>query len=199
MSQSNYFLGNSGKLIKFDAHKTPEFAVKNNIDWAIYGTDKDWYNQHPDYLIHLYNSSPKNNAIINEKCSYIEGQGLTYSSVGIGTGDKLLLSSYISKFKDSKVFQRSIKDVVIQGGFANEMIYNKGLDKVEPFHIDFSHIRVSKPEYDDQGRLKDPVYYYTSDWSKRNPTKNSQHISDPIKIHSKICSLPNTTSNHTIT
>ena len=43
MSQHNYFLGNSGKLIKFDAHKTPEFKEKRSVDWMLYGTDEFGY------------------------------------------------------------------------------------------------------------------------------------------------------------
>ena len=173
MSQHNYFLGNSGKLIKFDAHKTPEFKEKRSVDWMLYGTDEDWGNRYPDYLIHLYNSSPKNNTIINEKCNYTVGQGLTYDDLDLDRDNKVEVMSYLRKIADNDVFPRSVKDRAIQGGFANEMIFNKKGDKVVPHHVDFSHIRVSKPEWDDkEGRYKDPVYYYTSDWNCRKPMDN---------------------------
>ncbi len=173
MSQHNYFLGQSGSLIKFDAHKTPEFIESRNKEWVVYGNDEDWRNLYPDYLIHLYNSSAKNNTIINEKASYTVGQGLTYSSVGTNVGTKVEAKSFIHKIDETKVFPRSVKDRIIQGGFANEIIYNKGLDKVTPHHIDFSYIRVSKPVWDEtENRFEDPIYFYTSDWSARKPQQN---------------------------
>lgn len=173
MSQHNYFLGQSGKLIKLAAHKTPEFIEKRNVNWMINGTDDEWYNRQPDYYNHLYNSSAKNNTIINVKCDYTVGQGLTYDDLGLDLSKKIEVKSFIYKLKDNDVFVRSVKDRAIQGGFANEMIYNQKGDKVMPHHIDFSHIRVSKPEWDEtEGRYKDPVYYYTSDWSVRKPHEN---------------------------
>ena len=186
MNQSNYLLSN-GKLIKFDVQKTPEFKERNNIDWVIYGTDKDWYNRQPDYYVHLYNSSPKNNAIINRKCSYIYGQGLYCDGFGLDLQAKLKVNAFIASLEENKVFERTVKDLIIQGGFANEMIYNKGLDKVTPHHIDFSNIRVSKPEYDEQGRKKDPVYYYTCDWSKGRRAEQNEDftIFYPFKADEK--------------
>lgn len=173
MSQHNYFLGQSGKLIKLAAHKTPEFIEKRNVNWMINGTDDEWYNRQPDYYNHLYNSSAKNNTIINVKCDYTVGQGLSYDDLGLDLSKKIEVKSFIYKLKDNDVFVRSVKDRAIQGGFANEMIYNQKGDKVMPHHIDFSHIRVSKPEWDEtEGRYKDPVYYYTSDWSVRKPHEN---------------------------
>lgn len=173
MSHHNYFLGQSGKLIKLAAHKTPEFIEKRNVNWMINGTDDEWYNRQPDYYNHLYNSSAKNNTIINVKCDYTVGQGLTYDDLGLDLSKKIEVKSFIYKLKDNDVFVRSVKDRAIQGGFANEMIYNQKGDKVMPHHIDFSHIRVSKPEWDEtEGRYKDPVYYYTSDWSVRKPHEN---------------------------
>ena len=186
MSHSNYLLSN-GKLIQFDVQKTPEFKERNNIDWVIYGTDEEWYNRQPEYYLHLYNSSPKNNAIINRKCSYIYGQGLYCDGFGLDLQAKLKVNSFIASLNDNKVYTRTVKDLVIQGGFANEMIFNKGLDKVTPHHIDFSHIRVSKKEYDENGKLKDPVYYYTCDWSKgRRAEKNEDFtIFYPFKADEK--------------
>ena len=173
MSQHNYFLGNSGTLIKFDAHKTPEFKERNNVDWVIYGNDDDWRNRYPDYLIHLYNSSAKNNTIINEKTFYTVGQGLTYSGAGLSTIDKVEIKTFISKLSDNRVFERSAKDRIIQGGFANEIIYNKKGDKVVAHHIDFSYIRVSKPVWNEsENRYEDPIYYYTSNWAARKPQNN---------------------------
>jgi len=174
MSRFNYFLDGKGKLTKFDAHKTPIFKEKNNVDWVLYGDDIDWRNLYPDYLIHLYNSSAKHNTIVNKKSSYIVGRGLRYDSrTNSVTSDYIKGTTFVAKLEDSRVLEKTAKDLVLQGGFANEIIYNRGNEGVTPYHIDFSKIRVSKQEWDEQeGRYKDPVYYYTCDWSARKPRNN---------------------------
>lgn len=177
MSLSNLYFFNGVDLLKFDAHKTPEFKQRNTVDWVLYGNDDEWKNRYPDYLIHLYNSSPKNNAIINKKCSYIKGQGLNFGGSGLSLKDKIELGGFVAKLEDSKVFERSVSDLSIFGGFANEMVFNKGGDKVEPYHIDFSNIRVSKPVWDEELQdWKRPTYYYTSDWSSRKPHNNEDFV-----------------------
>jgi len=177
MSLSNLYFFNGVDLLKFDAHKTPEFKQRNTVDWVLYGNDDEWKNRYPDYLIHLYNSSPKNNAIINKKCSYIKGQGLNFGGAGLSLQDKIELGGFVAKLEDSKVFERSVSDLSIFGGFANEMVFNKGGDKVEPYHIDFSNIRVSKPVWNEESQdWNRPTYYYTSDWSSRKPHNNEDFV-----------------------
>lgn len=177
MSLSNLYFFNGVDLLKFDAHKTPEFKQRNTVDWVLYGNDDEWKNRYPDYLIHLYNSSPKNNAIINKKCSYIKGQGLNFGGAGLSLQDKIELGGFVAKLEDSKVFERSVSDLSIFGGFANEMVFNKGGDKVEPYHIDFSNIRVSKPVWNEEAQdWNRPTYYYTSDWSSRKPHNNEDFV-----------------------
>jgi len=177
MSLSNLYFFNGVDLLKFDAHKTPEFKQRNTVDWVLYGNDDEWKNRYPDYLIHLYNSSPKNNAIINKKCSYIKGQGLNFGGAGLSLQDKIELGGFVAKLEDSKVFERSVSDLSIFGGFANEMVFNKGGNKVEPYHIDFSNIRVSKPVWNEEAQdWNRPTYYYTSDWSSRKPHNNEDFV-----------------------
>jgi hypothetical protein len=172
----NIFIYRDGKLHSFESHKTPEFKIEKRFDWVVYGndkTDREWFNRYPDFLIHLYNSSAKNNAIINSKCDFITGQGLSYSNIGLNISNKIAVQAFINRITDNEVFERTVKDHIIQGGFANEMVYNKALDKVEPYHIDFSKIRVSKPVWNEaDNKWKDPIFYYTNDWSVRKPEEN---------------------------
>ena len=169
----NYFIGQSGRLIAFNSHKTPEFKEQQSVDWVLYGSDDEWKNRYPDYSIHNYNSSPKNNTIINKKCEYTVGQGLTYDSIGLDLPRKIEAKTFINKLKDNDCFTRSVKDRAIHGGFANEMIYNKKGDKVMPYHVDFSYIRVSKPKWNEKEmKYEDPIFYYTSNWNVRKPQEN---------------------------
>jgi hypothetical protein len=169
----NYFIGQSGRLIAFNSHKTPEFKEQQSVDWVLYGSDDEWKNRYPDYSIHNYNSSPKNNTIINKKCEYTIGQGLTYDSIGLDLPRKIEAKTFIHKIKDNDCFPRSVKDRAIHGGFANEMIYNKKGDKVMPYHVDFSYIRISKPKWNEKEmKYEDPIFYYTSNWNVRKPQEN---------------------------
>lgn len=169
----NFFIGQSGRLIAFNSHKTPEFKEQQSVDWVLYGSDDEWKNRYPDYSIHNYNSSPKNNTIINKKCEYTVGQGLTYDSIGLDLPRKIEAKTFINKLKDNDCFTRSVKDRAIHGGFANEMIYNKKGDKVMPYHVDFSYIRVSKPKWNEKEmKYEDPIFYYTSNWNVRKPQEN---------------------------
>jgi hypothetical protein len=169
----NYFIGQSGRLIAFNSHKTPEFKEQQSVDWVLYGSDDEWKNRYPDYSIHNYNSSPKNNTIINKKCEYTVGQGLTYDSIGLDLPRKIEAKTFIHKIKDNDCFPRSVKDRAIHGGFANEMIYNKKGDKVMPYHVDFSYIRISKPKWNEKEmKYEDPIFYYTSNWNVRKPQEN---------------------------
>ena len=172
---SNYFLGSSGKLMKFDAHKVPVFHELNTIDWVIWGYDRDdkqWNNRYGDYLIWLYNSSAKNNAIINGKNTYIVGDGWNIDEKGLGFSDKIQAGGFKVGLEASKITRDISLDRIIFGGFATEVIPNLKGDKVEMHHIDFSKIRVSKVEYKKDGTKEPTKYYYTSDWSVQKPQKN---------------------------
>lgn len=168
----NYFLSNSGKLYSFDAHKVPEFKEVKQIDWVVWGTDKEWKNRYGDYLIWLYNSSAKHNAIVNGKNTYIVGNGWGVNEQGLGFEDKVHASAFRSELEDSNITKYLSLDRVLFGGFSAEVIPNKKGNKVTFHHIDFSKIRVGKTEYNEDGSVKPTVYYYTSDWSSKRPKEN---------------------------
>ena len=173
--QSNYFIGSSGKLLKFDAHKVPVFKEERSVDWVTWGydaTDRTWNNRYGDYLIWLYNSSAKNNAIINGKNTYIVGDGWTVSEQGLSFNDKIQAGGFKAGLEASKITRDISLDRIIFGGFATEVIPNKKSDKVNMHHIDFSKIRVGKTIWNEDGTKEPTVYYYTADWSSRKPINN---------------------------
>jgi len=180
MSQHyNYFLGRSGKLMDFAAHKVPEFKEEKGNDWVVWGYDKEdrtWRNRYGDYLIWLYNSSAKNNAIINGKNTYIvgEGWGVNYKTEQKkqDLNTKLKAQAFIAELESSKITRDLSLDRVIFGGFAAQMIPNKNGDSGMAHHLDFSRIRVKKKEYNEDGTVKPRVYAYTCDWSNRKPQDN---------------------------
>jgi len=173
MSQRyNYFLGKSGKLIDFASHKVPVFKEEKGNDWVVWGYDKEdrtWRNRYGDYLIWLYNSSAKNNAIINGKNTYIvgEGWGVNYKTEEKkqDLDTKLKAQGFIAELEGSKITRDLSLDRVIFGGFAAQMIPNKKGDSGMAHHLDFSKIRVKKKEYNEDGTVKPRVYAFTSDWT----------------------------------
>lgn len=165
----------------FAAHKVPVFKEEKSNDFVIWGYDREdrkWHNRYGDYLIWLYNSSAKNNAIINGKNTYIVGEGW---GVKFSTEDKiqelntkLMAQSFIAKLEDSKITRDLSLDRIIFGGFTAQMIPNKNSEGGMAHHIDFSRIRVKKREYNDDGEIKPRVFGYTEDWN-RKPEDNKDY------------------------
>ena len=155
--------------VGMEAHKPPVFKEVKNKDYILYGTDPKWKNRYPDYLINLYNTSPKHNAIVNGKVNYIVGQG--FNCVGrLTMGQKAMVEAFInSTGKDSlrELNKKVALDLVLFGGYSVQPIMNRAGDKIaEVHHIDFSKLRKLK---DDSG------WAFTSDWAARNPEKNEDY------------------------
>jgi len=174
---STYYFGKSEKLEKFGALELPVFKVEANKDWVINGTIKGWINLQSQYYNFLYQTSTKHHAIVDSKSRYTYGKGWAVDGLGLGTAELIELKSFLKKVEKNKVTQRCILDRIIQGGFAVELIYDEAGEKVYPYHVDFSCVRESKPEYEKDGKtLKPTLYFYTSDWKKQNPKTNSDFV-----------------------
>jgi len=174
MKSNIFLLGNSGKLMKFGGVKLPEFKEQNNLDWIIDGVDPDWWNMQPQYYEYLASSSPKNAGIIKAKNRYVYGKGWAYDSLGLSIQDKLNVASFLKKITDSKLTRRIISDRTKQGGFAVEMIPDKGGKTVMPHYVAFKNVRVAKKEYNKDGTEKPQKYFYTKDWSKKGKAKENK-------------------------
>ena len=174
---SIYYFGRSQKLEKFGALELPEFKVDRQLDWVINGTVKGWKNLQPQFYNFLYQTSTKHHAIIDAKSRYTYGKGWSVDATGLNPTTELIeLKSFIRKIEKSKVTQRCILDRIIQGGFAVEIIWDKAGKKIMPYHLDFSYIRESKPEYDKNGKELPKLYFYTSDWKATRPKENKDFV-----------------------
>lgn len=171
---STYYFGKSERLEKFGALELPKFKVENTIDWVINGTMKDWKNLQPQYYNFLYQTSTKHHAIVDAKSRYTYGKGWQVDTHGLDPlTDVIELKSFIKKIEKNKVTQRIILDRAIQGGFCCEMIYDEAGVRIYPYHVDFSNVRESKPEYEKDGKtLKPKLYFYTSNWKCQTPKNN---------------------------
>jgi len=173
---TTYYFGKSETLEKFGALELPVFKVDNQLEWVINGMMKGWKNLQPQWYNFLYQTSVKHHSIIDAKTRYTYGKGWKVQTLGLTKAEEIELASFLKKIEKNKVTQRCILDRVIQGGFACEMIYDKAGARVMPYHVDFSYIRESKPEYDKEGNLKPPLYFYTSDWKASRPKDNKDFV-----------------------
>jgi len=159
-------------IFNFDAHKPPVFKEAKGKDYYLYGSDKtpkEWYNRYPDYLIDLYNKSSKHNAIINGKTNFIAGRGWILDDTVTKLNDKVLLSSFINHPGADSLFEltkKIVKDEVLIGGFALEVVLSKDGKKLIVNHLDFGNIRLG---------LDNETYFYTSDWSTKKPEQNEDY------------------------
>jgi DNA-binding MarR family transcriptional regulator len=132
-------------FVSFNDYAVPEFKeTKGGEKWINYGSD----NKYPDYLLKLYNGSPKHNAILSAKAGYIAGKGFD----GIGNE---VANSYGETFTDLLIKQAI--DLEIHGGFYLQRIFSKSGGKVEFYHVDYHKIRSNK---------NNTQFYYVEDgWS----------------------------------
>lgn len=153
-------------ILNFDAHKTPTFKEVKSKEWVIYSTDKKYYNRYPDFLVSLYNESPTHNAIINGKVKYVVGQGWLINDKNLSTQQRVDVHSWVNNVGEDSLFDltnKVAKDRELFGGFCIRPVWSKDKSTLYLYHIDFSKIRVS---------ADGEQYFYTSDWSKRNPQDN---------------------------
>lgn len=150
--------------LKLEAHKAPEFKASTNVKWVLYGTDQQWKNRYPDYLLHLFNTSAKHNAIIRGKTDYITGQGWEVDKAGISTMAEAQIYAFVRENDLTELLGQVAMDLEIYGGAAIEVIYNATNKKIAKLcHINFAKIRVDK---------KCEVAYYSPDgWKKAQPDK----------------------------
>lgn len=157
----------SFSFISFDAHKPPVIFEKKNADWIIFGDDKEYYNNYPKYLLDNYNKSAIHNAICNGKINYIVGSGLEvnyYTDVNSLAMAKGTINR-VNEYEDADDLNRKLStDLVLFGGFYAELIQSNDGKGISAYHLSFNYIRRSK---DDEN-----LWYYTKDWSCRNPQDN---------------------------
>lgn len=125
--------------------EVPRLEVKQvkNCKYLKYGTD----NLFPQYIYELYTHSSQMNAIIDTMKDYIEGNGIVsnYKEIVNRKGDTFDL--FIEKL---------IMDYLLFGGFAFQIIRNKGHEICELNWLDFRYIRVNEDE---------DLIFYNKEWS----------------------------------
>lgn len=146
------------KFASMQSHKAPIFK-EEKIDCIIkYGDDLQY--PYCDYLVKLYQSSPKHSAIINAKNRYTIGGGWTVDYSDLNKINQAKAQNILNNANPNEslddVTSKADLDWNIFGGFALELIWDKGgKNVVEQYHVDFAKVRIFIV-----GDEKNPTYKY---------------------------------------
>jgi len=142
--------------INFHDNVLPVFKENKAKGYVTFGAD----NLYPDFLIELFNKSPKHNAIVSSKASYVAGVGTKV--IGQNTVDIAKAEAKIQAINAyetlNQVKNKIAYDLELFNGYCLEIIWNKAKSAIaEIYHIPFKNIR--------KGLEGD--YVYCEDWTDR--------------------------------
>jgi hypothetical protein len=142
--------------INFHDNVLPVFKENKAKGYVTFGAD----NLYPDFLIELFNKSPKHNAIVSSKASYVAGVGTKV--IGQNTVDIAKAEAKIQAVNAyetlAQVKNKIAYDLELFNGYCLEIIWNKAKTAIaEIYHIPFKNIR--------KGLEGD--YVYCEDWTDR--------------------------------
>ena len=160
--------------INFHDNKLPVFKENKAKGFVTFGAD----NQYPDFLIELFNKSPKHNAIVSAKASYVAGIGTEV--YGQNTTDIAKAEAKLKNINAYETYEelkaKIAYDAELFNGFCVEVIWNKA--KTAPseyYHIPFKDVR--------KGLEGD--YIYCADWTDSKADKIHYVPYNPITRESK--------------
>ena len=148
--ESNKF---SLERLSFAGTKLPTFKENKAKGYITYGED----NLFPQTLIDFYNKSPKHNAIINQKSSYLAGEGFElFASDTITEAKAFDRLRNINAFENYQSLNNKIsQDFELFDGYYIEVIWNKAKTEIaEMYHLPFQNVRMGSDRA-----------YYCEDWT----------------------------------
>jgi hypothetical protein len=160
--------------INFHDNKLPVFKENKAKGFVTFGAD----NLYPDFLVELFNKSPKHNAIVSAKASYIAGIGTDV--FGQNTTDIAKAEAKLKNINAYETYEelkaKIAYDAELFNGFCVEVIWNKA--KTAPseyYHIPFKDVRKSL----------DGQYLYCEDWTDAKAERVHYMPYNPITRESK--------------
>ena len=133
--------------MQFADSRIPLMEIKRGLSFVPFGDRNDY----PSYLLWLYNKSAKHNAIINGKCVYIMGNGLTTDS----EPGKLFLQKANEKQSWDQLMKLACLDIENFGGVYFQVI-PKLAGGFNIYHMSYDRIRTN--ETNDR-------FYYRKKWN----------------------------------
>jgi hypothetical protein len=142
--------------INFHDNVLPVFKENKAKGYVTFGAD----NLYPEFLIELFNKSPKHNAIVSSKASYISGVGTKVfgqNTVDIAKAEAKIKAINAYETLD-QVKGKIAYDLELFNGYCLEIIWNKAKTAIaEIYHIPFKNIR----------KGLEGEYVYCEDWTDR--------------------------------
>lgn len=145
-------------VLQFDQAQQPKFREVKSKGWVEFGEKNDY----PNYLLSLFNESPKHGAIVKGKCGYIYGKG--FEQPGQANG----------KDTWNDVMKKAIKDDELYRGYYLQCIWNRAKKLSEVYHLEFHKVRVSKDLQ---------TFFVKNDWAdyKEKPREyKAFNVNDPV-------------------
>jgi predicted transcriptional regulator len=160
--------------LNFHDNKLPVFKENKAKGFVTFGAD----NLYPDFLIELFNKSPKHNAIVSAKASYVAGIGTEV--FGSNTEEIAKAEAKLKNINAYETYEelkaKVAYDAELFNGFAVEVIWNKAKTAPSEFyHIPFKNVR--------KGLEGD--YVYCADWTDNKAEKIHYQPYNPITRESK--------------
>lgn len=121
--------------MQFADSRIPLMEFKRGLPFVPFGDRNDY----PTYLLWLYNKSAKHNAIINGKCVYIMGNGLTTDS----ESGKLFLQKANEKQSWDQLMKLACLDIENFGGVYFQVIPKLG-GGYNIYHMSYDRIRTNE-------------------------------------------------------
>ena len=150
------------KSQNFESIKLPQIQEKRGKDWVDFGSN----NLYPDLLIELYNNSAMHHTAVEAKSDAVYGDGIKQF------GDEIVNQEGETM---NEVFEKVAKDYILFGGFAMNVVWNRGGDSIaEYYHLPFNNVRSGKLTEEDTI----DEYFYCADWKqyrKYKPTSYSAY------------------------
>ena len=140
-------------ILNFQEARQPEYREKRGKGYIEFGEKNDY----PNYLLALYNKSPKHNAIVKGKVNYIIGNGWK-SDEPDPIAEQFIAQPNQFESLDDLTRKVSI-DIEIFGGAYLEVIWSvTGGQLTDVLHIDYTKIR---------SNTDNTQFWYKKDWNER--------------------------------
>jgi hypothetical protein len=115
-------------VLQFDTAQKPKFEEKKGKGYVEFGSENDY----PEYLLSLYNESPKHGAIVKGKSIWIYGKA--FEEAGQANGSETW----------NEILRKCIVDDELYRGYYLQVIWNRSKQVSEIYHLEFHKVRVSK-------------------------------------------------------
>lgn len=115
-------------VLQFDTAQKPKFEEKKGKGYVEFGAENDY----PEYLLSLFNESPKHGSIVKGKSTYIYGKG--FEDAGQANGSETW----------NELLRKCVIDDELYRGYYFQVIWNRLKQVSEIYHIEFHKVRVSK-------------------------------------------------------